>query len=80
MDAAEVVGDSGLAGKLAAAGKAEGLGYKLSELDADNSRLRGLLVELHVAVENQSGDAARALDSRIWRMLKEFEAARAPRR
>jgi hypothetical protein len=79
-DAAGVVGDPGLAGKLQLAGGAEGSGYKLSELDADNGQLRGLLVDLHVAVEEQQGDKARAVDGRIWRMLKEFEAARAPRR
>ena len=42
--------------------------------------LRSLLVELHEAVEKQTGDAARAIDSGIWRMLQQFEAARAPRR
>ncbi len=79
-DAAGVVADAGLAGKLEVAASAEGSGYKLSELDADNSHLRSLLVDLHVAVEDQPGDTARAIDSRIWRTLKQFEAARAPRR
>ena len=79
-DAAGVVADAGLAGKLAAAGRAETSGYKLSELDRDNSQLRSLLVELHVAVEDQPGENARAAGSRIWRMLRDFEAARAPRR
>ena len=79
-DAAGVVGDAGLAGQLEGAGSAEGSGYRLSELDAENGQLRGLLVELHMAVEDQGGDKARAIASRIWRMLKDFEAARAPRR
>ena len=79
-DAAGLALDAGLAGKLQAAAKAEGSGYRLSELDADNAKLRGLLVELHQAVEEQTGAAARVIDSHIWRLLKQFEAARAPRR
>ena len=79
-DAAGIARDSALADKLRAAGTAECSGYRLSELDADNAVLRGLLVELHEAVELQAGDKARAIDSRIWRMLKRFEDVRAPRR
>ena len=79
-DAASEVDDVDLAGKLQAAANAECSGYRLSELDRDNAVLRHLLVELHVAVEARTGDAARAIDSRIWRLLKQFEAARAPRR
>ena len=79
-DARKTVGDPGLAARLEAAGAAEGSGLRLSELDRDNDGLRALLVELHAQVEGQSDDAARAIDSRIWRMLKDFEAARAPRR
>lgn len=79
-DAAGTVADGGLAERLEAAGSAEGSGYKLSELDADNSQLRGLLVDMHVAVEDQAGDRGRAIDRRIWCMLKDFEDARAPRR
>jgi hypothetical protein len=78
--ATPAVGNAALAAKLSAAGTGDGTGYKLSELDADNAQLRAQLVELHVAIEKQTGDDARAIDRRIWRMLKDFEAARAPRR
>jgi hypothetical protein len=79
-DAAPVVADAALAKKLTAAGAAEGLGYTLSELDADNSQLRSLLVHLHEVVEGQDNEASRGICFRIWRMLTDFEAARAPRR
>lgn len=79
-DAAGVVAVAALADKLEHAATTTASGYKLSELDRDNAALRSLLVDLHVAVENQSGAPARTIDSRIWRMLKDFEAARAPRR
>jgi hypothetical protein len=79
-DAAPAVDNAALAAKLAAAGSGDGTGYKLSELDADNAQLRARLVELHFAIEKQIGGDARAIDRRIWRMLKDFEAARAPRR
>jgi len=79
-DAAQKVDDHALARKLQATARADASGYRLSELDADNAMLRSLLVELHEAVEKQTGDAARAIDSGIWRMLQQFEAARAPRR
>jgi hypothetical protein len=75
-DVAADVADAGLA----AAGSAAGSGYRLSELDADNARLRATLVDLHAAVEDQPGEPARAIDHRIWRMLRDFEVARAPRR
>ena len=79
-EAAASIGDHVLAGKLRAAASTVGSGYRLSELDADNAMLRGLLVELHEAVEGQTDDSASAVCSQIWRMLKQFEAARAPRR
>jgi hypothetical protein len=79
-DAAAGVTDAGLIVELNEAGHVEGSGLKISELDADNDRLRRLLVTLHTYVEAQSNDAARAIDRRIWRMLSGFEVARAPRR
>ena len=79
-DTARTLADADLAAQLDAAASAEGSGFRISELDRDNDQLRGLLVALHVHVESQSGDAARAIDGRIWRMLRDFEVARAPRR
>ena len=74
------VSEIGLASRLQQAWRAPASGLKLSELDDENARLRALLVELHVNAEGQPGDHARAICSRIWRMLADFEAARAPRR
>ena len=54
-------------------------GLRISELDAETGRLRGLLVDLHTRLEGEEGAAARALDQAIWRALRDFEMARAPR-
>lgn len=44
-------------------------GARLSELQAENDRLRGLLIELHAAVEEMEGEAARDLEEAIWAEL-----------
>ena len=62
-----------LAADLAAAAASQDPGLRISELDAENGRLRALLVRLHAAAEGQ------ALERQIWAMLADFEAARAPR-
>lgn len=54
-------------------------GLRISELDAETGRLRLLLVDLHARLEERDGVAARALDQAIWRALRDFEMARAPR-
>ena len=54
-------------------------GLKLTTLDAENHRLRCLLVDAHAALETSAGDAARILDQRIWRLLEDIETRRAPR-
>jgi hypothetical protein len=77
--AAGVVTDAGLAGRVAAAACSADPGLKISELDAETGRLRALLVELHSALEVHEGPEARALDQAIWRALRDFEMARAPR-
>ena len=79
-DSAESVSDAVLVEMLRAASDGAGSGLRISELDRDNDRLRGLLVDLHVHVEATDGAAARTTESRIWRMLNDFEIARAPRR
>jgi len=40
--------------------------------------LRTLLVELHEAVETMEGEGARAVDARIWQILRETVTRRAP--
>jgi hypothetical protein len=54
-------------------------GLKISMLDAENHRLRVLLVEAQAALEESSDPAAKALDQRMWRLLEAIEARRAPR-
>ncbi|RZK03531.1 MAG: hypothetical protein EOO76_02530 [Novosphingobium sp.] len=66
-------------GGLSEAAASQDPGLKISELDAENGRLRALLVELHARVEAEDGAEARALDQAIWRALRAFEMARAPR-
>ena len=51
-------------------------GLRISQLDAENHRLRGLLVEAHAAVE-VAGLAT--LDGAIWQLLEEIEMKRAQR-
>lgn len=42
---------------------------RVSALEAVNDRLRGDLIDLHVAVEGRQGDDARALERDIWAEL-----------
>ena len=42
---------------------------RLKELEAENARLRGLLIELHASLESQSGPDAASLVEVIWREL-----------
>lgn len=77
-DAAELLG-APLAGALRAAAASVDPGLKLSVLDAENHRLRCLLVAAHAAVAALDGADARAFDQRIWRFLEATEQARAPR-
>ena len=71
----ELLGDADLT---TAAGSSDP-SLRISELDAETGRLRLLLVDLHRRIELQDTPAARALDQAIWRALRDFEKARAPR-
>ena len=71
--------DAPLAGQLQAAAGSADPGLKISVLDAENHRLRCLLVEAQAALEEINAPATHALDQRIWRLLEEIEAKRAPR-
>lgn len=64
---------------LAQAARSADPGLRISELDAETGRLRALLVDLHARVELEDSPAARELDQAIWRSLRDFEMARAPR-
>lgn len=71
----ELLGDV----ELAAAAQSSDPGLRISQLDAETARLRAYLVDLHSRIELQNTPAARALDQAIWRALRDFEMARAPR-
>lgn len=68
-----------LAERLAEASRSVDPGYRISELDAENGRLRNLLVELHALVEVREDAEARALDRQIWQLLGDIHERRAPR-
>jgi hypothetical protein len=68
-----------LAARLKQAAASADPGLKLSVLDTETARLRALLVELQEWLEAQESAATQALSGRIWRELRRFEQARAPR-
>jgi hypothetical protein len=76
-DAYALVGGE-LGGRLAAAARAGDPGLRISELDAENARLRLLLVELHTEVDRRDDPEAQEIGRRIWRLLRDNEARRAP--
>ena len=65
-----------LAERLRAASLSADPGLRISQLDAENNRLRLLLIEAHAAVERKS---LHALDAAIWRLLEDIELKRAQR-
>ena len=69
-DVAPEVGDVQLRGRLdGAAGEAEG-SLTISALDAENDRLKKLLIEMQADIEEQTGDKARAMERRIWQVIR----------
>lgn len=77
--AAGLLPPADLSARLADAATGRDPGLRISVLDAEIARLRLLLVELHAWLEAQDTDGALALDREIWRALRDFEMARAPR-
>ena len=71
--------DAPLASELKAAAAKADPGLKISLLDAENHRLRVLLVAAQSAIEEMPIPAAKALNQRIWQLLESIEAKRAPR-
>ena len=78
-DVAGEVSDESLVQLLTEAAQSRDPGLRISQLDAETGRLRTLLVALHAHVEEQPGEAAKAIDARIWTLLAETEEARRPR-
>lgn len=80
-DAAEIVAYPALAVQLRETAASADPGLRISELDRETDRLRRLLVKTHIQLEAQVGDAAAlGLGQRIWRLLRDTEQSRAPRR
>jgi hypothetical protein len=77
-DAADLV-EPTLSARLAEAATSLDPGLKLTVLDAENHRLRSLLVEVQADIECRDGEGASAMNQRIWRMLEAIENKRAPR-
>lgn len=69
--AAPEITDAALAARVKAIAAETGDDLHLSALDADNDRLRAVLIELHVHVEAREDATARELNEAIWRLLKE---------
>jgi hypothetical protein len=69
-DGAAIVSDRGLASRLSEEGAKTSDDLRLSALDADNDRLRGLVIELHAHVESRDDEPAKALNEAIWQELK----------
>jgi hypothetical protein len=66
--------------RLQQASRSSDPGLRISALDVENHRLRGLLIEAHAAVECRANDPALlSLDQSIWQFLETTEAKRAPR-
>jgi len=68
-----------LSAQLSAASQSVDPGYKLSELDAENGRLRNLLIKLHAFVEDRDEGVMRAMNQKIWKLLIQSHERRAPR-
>lgn len=64
-----VVRDAALGERLHAAAESPSTDLAISALEAENDRLRGLLIELHAHVESLDGPEPREVDDAIWREL-----------
>ena len=75
--AASKIVEPALRDRLVSAAASEDPSLLVSALDAENARLRALLIELHAYVETRSEDWARALCREVWRELEAGAARRA---
>ena len=69
--AADALGDAALGARLRDAAGLEAPSLRVSDLQAHNDRLRGLLIELHASVEADESAAARAIEAEIWDELRQ---------
>jgi hypothetical protein len=68
-DAAAVSTDTDLRRRLEEAAASRETSLLISDLDRANDALRALLIELHAAIELESGPDARRIENAIWREL-----------
>jgi hypothetical protein len=68
-EALPAVADAALRERLERAAAEDESDFKISALDAANDALRALLIDLHVHVESLDSEAARRVESEIWREL-----------
>lgn len=65
-EASGLIEDAALKAKLAEAAKGKDGSLRISALDAENSALATLLIELQAHVEESTGPHAAGLEARIW--------------
>ena len=68
-EAAPVVADSDLRGRLEETAASNDASLAVSDLERGNCALRALLIELHAHVEELDSPGARAVEQDIWREL-----------
>ncbi len=73
---AGAVPDPDLRARLQKAANEADESLKVSVLNASNSTLKELLIELHMLAEESDAPWAKAADEMIWALLAEFTAAR----
>lgn len=76
-DAAASLPEAELRGRLQSAGDERDTSLRVSDLNAANERLRGLLIELHALVETRAEDWARRTNRAIWQELRASATRRA---
>ena len=69
-EAARGMRDQTLKSKLESTAKTTDASLRISALNQSNYELRKLLIELHAHVETQTGAEARALERKIWSLLR----------
>ncbi|MDE2363194.1 MAG: hypothetical protein KGM42_11000 [Hyphomicrobiales bacterium] len=77
VQAIPLVENDGLRERLRSAAATSDRSLLVRDLDDSNGRLRALLIELHAAVEAQTGAAARKLEDTIWAELSASTGRRA---
>jgi hypothetical protein len=69
-EAAAEVRDPDLRARLETASRADEESLRIADLDRSNATLRALLIELHAHLEEIDSEAARRIESEIWRELR----------